>query len=160
MRMNTLTYNARAVFRPSDALRFIGGMKGMASNNRNNKQAKNIILPDGQMNDYGIYGLAQYRINPVVNTQLGLRYDFRTIHTELTNAGLPSEKPAINEQFSNLSASLGATYDIAHNWLLRANIASGFRAPNFIELSANGLHGNRWERCDRWKYGSREETSL
>ncbi len=146
MWMETFTYDAKLIRRSNEQLRFILGFQGMSSANRNDQQARNIILPDGQMNDYGLFGLIQYQPNTELNTQLGLRYDLRDISTKAANIGEPSEKQPVNEQFSNISASLGATYHFSDKWLLRANAASGFRAPNFIELSANGLHGSLWER--------------
>jgi iron complex outermembrane receptor protein len=42
--------------------------------------------------------------------------------------------------FSGISASVGATYNITKKFLVKANIARGFRAPNIAEISANGVH--------------------
>lgn len=148
MFMRTLSYDVKGIYRRDASTRFILGFQGLAGAITNDDEARAVILPKGWMNDYGLYGLAQHQVSSRFNTQLGARFDLRDIRTELTNEGQPAEKPAVEGQFSNYSASLGATYEIAPNWLLRANAASGFRAPNFIELSANGLHGSRWERGD------------
>jgi iron complex outermembrane receptor protein len=42
--------------------------------------------------------------------------------------------------FSGISGSIGATYNITRNLLIKSNIARGFRAPNILEISANGVH--------------------
>jgi iron complex outermembrane receptor protein len=42
--------------------------------------------------------------------------------------------------FSGVSGSFGATYNFSDNFLIKANIARGFRAPNIAEISANGVH--------------------
>lgn len=46
--------------------------------------------------------------------------------------------PALNKTFSGVSGSLGATYNFSNAFLLKGNIARGFRAPSIAELSANG----------------------
>ncbi|MCC6690444.1 MAG: TonB-dependent receptor [Bacteroidia bacterium] len=42
--------------------------------------------------------------------------------------------------FNGFSGSVGATYNFSDNFLLKINIARGFRAPTISELSANGVH--------------------
>ena len=44
----------------------------------------------------------------------------------------------LNKNFSGASGSLGAAYNFSDAFLLKANIARGFRAPSIAELSANG----------------------
>jgi len=146
MRMRTLTYDVQAAYRHNASLRLIGGIQGMLSRNTNEEAAPGRILPNGDMRDIGLYGLLQYEWSEALNTQVGARYDWRRVDTELTQAGLPSEKPAVLEDFGNGSLSVGTTWDLSDTWLLRSNVATAFRAPNFIELTANGLHGSRWER--------------
>jgi iron complex outermembrane receptor protein len=45
---------------------------------------------------------------------------------------------ALNKTFSGASGSFGATYNFSDKFLLKGNIARGFRAPSIAELSANG----------------------
>jgi iron complex outermembrane receptor protein len=45
---------------------------------------------------------------------------------------------ALNKNFSGVSYSFGGTYNFSDKFLLKANIARGFRAPSIAELSANG----------------------
>ena len=47
---------------------------------------------------------------------------------------------SFNHTFSGISASLGATYNFTKKFLVKANVARGFRAPNIAEISANGVH--------------------
>src|SRR6202000_1591677 len=44
----------------------------------------------------------------------------------------------LNKTFSGVSGSIGATYNFSDQFLLKGNIARGFRAPSTAELSANG----------------------
>lgn len=46
--------------------------------------------------------------------------------------------PQLN--FSNVSATLGGSFDIAENWALYANLSLSTRAPNASELFSEGLH--------------------
>src|SRR6202000_1214230 len=45
---------------------------------------------------------------------------------------------ALNKTFSGVSGRFGATYNFSEQFLLKGNIARGFRAPSIAELSANG----------------------
>src|SRR4029077_7119507 len=66
---------------------------------------------------------------------------------------------AFTKNFSNISGSAGASYEISKALALKANIARGFRAPNFAELASNGAH----EGTNRYEIGNndlRSEVSL
>jgi iron complex outermembrane receptor protein len=52
--------------------------------------------------------------------------------------GITQQFSALSKTFSGFSGSLGATYNFTDRFLLKANIARGFRAPSIAELSANG----------------------
>ena len=47
---------------------------------------------------------------------------------------------AYTSNFSGLSASFGATYDITNVFYAKANISRGYRAPTAAESGANGIH--------------------
>ena len=55
-----------------------------------------------------------------------------------TAPNVVSQFPALNKNFSGFSGSFGATYNVSKEFLFKANIARGFRAPSIAELSANG----------------------
>ncbi len=52
--------------------------------------------------------------------------------------GVYGQFTALNKTFSGFSGSFGATYNFSDEFLMKANIARGFRAPSIAELSANG----------------------
>jgi len=52
--------------------------------------------------------------------------------------GVTQQFSALNKTFSGVSGSLGAAYNFSDQFLLKGNIARGFRAPSIAELSANG----------------------
>jgi iron complex outermembrane receptor protein len=42
--------------------------------------------------------------------------------------------------FNGFSGSVGLTYNITNQFLIKANVARGYRAPNISEISAKGVH--------------------
>jgi iron complex outermembrane receptor protein len=53
-------------------------------------------------------------------------------------ANVTQQFSALNKTFSGVSGSFGAAYNFSDSFLLKGNIARGFRAPSIAELSANG----------------------
>ena len=54
--------------------------------------------------------------------------------------GHPNHFLNTNTHSSGVSGSFGLTYNFTDHFLIKANIARGFRAPNIAEISANGVH--------------------
>lgn len=140
MDLNTLSYEIKTYLPSTINSEYIIGIQGANKTNRNN-EAPNHVLPDADVNDFSVFGLAQYTFIEKIKTQAGIRYDFRSIITKAE-----TNKEAINTDYGNISASIGATYKAPKNILLRANIASAYRTPNIAELTQNGLHGARYEQ--------------
>ena len=55
-----------------------------------------------------------------------------------TTTNVVKQFDALNKTFSGFSGSIGATYNFSNAFLLKGNIARGFRSPSIAELSANG----------------------
>ncbi|MDA3819963.1 MAG: TonB-dependent receptor, partial [Candidatus Delongbacteria bacterium] len=140
MDLNTFSYEVKSYLPSTANSEYIVGLQGANKTNRNH-EAPNHILPDANVNDFSIFGLAQYTFFEKLKTQAGVRYDFRSISTEAE-----TNKEAVNADYGNVSASLGATYEVNKNILLRANLASAYRTPNIAELTENGMHGVRYEQ--------------
>lgn len=140
MDLNTLSYELKTYFPSNENSEYIAGVQGANKTNRNNK-APNHILPNADVNDFSVFGLAQHTFYDKLKTQAGVRYDFRSISTEQETG-----KDAVNKNFNNMSASLGATYTFNAKILFRANIASAYRTPNIAELTQNGMHGAHYEQ--------------
>lgn len=56
----------------------------------------------------------------------------------LNSAGEPVSP--FSKTFGSINGSVGICYSPTNYFSFKSNISSGFRAPNFAELSANGLH--------------------
>jgi iron complex outermembrane receptor protein len=140
MDLNTFSYEVKTYLSSTVNSEYIIGLQGVNKTNRNN-EAPNHVLPDADVNDFSVFGLAQHTFVEKLKAQAGIRYDFRSISTQAE-----TNKEAIDTDYGNVSASVGATYDVKKNILLRANIASAYRTPNIAELTQNGMHGARYEQ--------------
>ncbi|WP_419700551.1 TonB-dependent receptor [Mucilaginibacter sp. NFX135] len=55
-----------------------------------------------------------------------------------TAPNVTSQFDALSKTFTGFSGSFGATYNVSDQFLVKANLARGFRTPSIAELSANG----------------------
>ncbi len=140
MDMNTFSYEIKTYLPSGINSEYIIGLQGANKTNRNH-DAPNHVLPDADVNDFSVFGLVQHTFFDKLKTQAGIRYDFRKISTVAE-----TNKDAIDNDYGNISASVGATYELNKHILLRANLASAHRTPNIAELTQNGMHGSRYEQ--------------
>ncbi|WP_295674952.1 TonB-dependent receptor [uncultured Mucilaginibacter sp.] len=120
----------------------------------------------GYSTDFPIPAYHQFDIGPFfavkksfgkLDLEGGLRYDsrsfsgqaayvdtattFPTLYTGPNPTSTPNvtrQFSALNKTFSGMSGSFGGTYNFSDRFLIKANVARGFRAPSIAELSANG----------------------
>jgi len=148
MKLQTLNYDVKYHFPKFGEIETIVGFQGM--HQKNNNLGEEYLIPDATTNDFGVFGTANYEWKSNV-IQAGLRYDNRKVSSDAH--GISGEEgyfEAINRSFDSFNACLGYKTDLAHNFTMRINIASGFRAPNLAELTSNGVHEgtNRYEIGD------------
>lgn len=142
MDMNTFSYQLKTYLPSKEGREFIVGLQGAYKTNRNH-DAPNHVIPDADVNDFSLFSLTQFTFFEKLKTQAGVRYDFRSISTEEdTNI------EAVDKDYGNISASIGATYTLSPTLLLRTNLASAYRTPNIAELTQNGWHDGRYEIGD------------
>ncbi|WP_284653794.1 TonB-dependent receptor [Flavobacterium terrisoli] len=145
MKLKTLNYDVKYYLPKFGKIETIVGVQGMHQTNTNS--GEELLIPDAVTNDFGIFGTANYEWGKNV-IQAGLRFDNRNVTTE--NHGIVGEEgyfEAIDKSFDSFNASLGYKTNLAEDFTLRLNLASGFRAPNLAELTSNGVHegSNRYE---------------
>jgi len=73
-----------------------------------------------------------------VDTLSGKYPQLYTGSDPVNTANVVQQFSALNKTFSGFNGSFGAAYNFSDHFLLKANIARGFRAPSIAELSANG----------------------
>ncbi len=125
------------------------GTNGMYQSLKN--QGFQVLYPDYKLFDNGLFAFAKKSYDRL-KVSGGLRYDFRTLdiaklyidtngNFQGTSQGPNSERFAgFKNTYQNLSASLGAVYNLTEKLAIRANASRGFRAPTVPELSSNGVH--------------------
>jgi iron complex outermembrane receptor protein len=131
------------------------GINGMYQLNIN--KGTEFIIPDFNQFDIGPFILLTRSIKKL-NISAGVRYDTRIFKNDpmyirknsATGFDMkvnPTDTLQTNQlfyyykhDFSGLSGSIGATYNVTEKLLVKSNISRGFRAPNVLEISANGVH--------------------
>lgn len=151
--LKTINYNLAYHIPEWNRWKVSFGVNGMGQQNRN--KAAEAIIPDYDLFDFGVYGVASKTWNQTTLSG-GLRYDIRDLNSKAMSEEGGTEKfQAFSKTFSNISASLGLTHAVSEHVSFKANIARGFRAPNLSELAANGAH----EGTNRYEIGERDLKS-
>jgi len=154
LRLTTASYDARYLLPAWHGLELTAGANGMSQLNQH-LRATDFPIPAYRLFDLGGFGVAKKKLGPLELTG-GLRYDVRRVRwadffvapdpatgfVGAAAAGTPgATRPfaAFEHVYQGLSASLGGSYPLGAHWVLRANVARGYRAPNIPEIGSNGL---------------------
>lgn len=150
MKLKTLNYDLKYHFPKFGKVEMIAGVQGMTQTNKNS--GEEYLIPNATTNDFGIFGTANYEWKSSA-LQAGLRYDNRKVSSdEHGTLGEEGYFESIDRSFDSFNASLGYKTDLAHNFTMRLNLATGFRAPNLAELTSNGVH----EGTNRYEIGNNQ----
>jgi len=144
MELTTNTIDVNLTMPQTEKFNLILGTNILSQENKNFGLEK--LIPDADMNDFGVYGLGQVSMENG-SALIGVRYDSRSITSERGSAN-----------FSNFNGSIGLKKDI-RNSSLRLNLGSGYRAPNLIELYADGIHEGTF-RYEKGNDSLEAETSF
>lgn len=138
MKLKTLTYDVKYHLPKLGNLETIIGVQGLNQQNRN--FGKELLIPDAQVNDLGVFGTVAYSWDKHY-VQGGLRFDNRDITTDRMEEEEGTRVfEAVNRSFNSFTASLGYKTELFKAITTRLNLATGFRAPNLSELTSNGIH--------------------
>jgi iron complex outermembrane receptor protein len=124
----------------------------------NSIKGYNFLLPEYKRNNYGVFGLHNYRFSDKLRFNIGLRFDFSDItikdyfdsilyeylidrnYSEDLATQYALRSPELKRDFSNFNSKIGILYSWNPNLDFALNIGSSFRNPTAIELGANGIH--------------------
>ncbi len=155
VRLNTINYEVRHAFTRWKGIGITAGINGMYQDNKN-QDATDFPIPDYHLFDIGTYLLAKKDIGKL-SVSGGVRYDHRHVKwndfytttnpatgfeqqvKDVDTAGTVLRFKGNRQSFRGISASGGFTYNMSAQWLVKANVARGYRAPNITETAANGL---------------------
>ena len=133
------------------------GVNGMQQTNEN--KGEEFLIPAYDLFDFGAFAVTSKTFNKLTLSG-GLRFDNRSMNSKslfLDSDGKPANTgdakfDAFKRNFSNVSGSVGLSYEASDRVVLKLNAARGFRAPNIAELSANGVH----EGTIKYEYGNQD----
>ena len=166
--LNTVNYDIKYHFPEKNGVQLITGINGMYQGSVN--KGEEFLVPDYELLDAGVFLFARKSFKKL-HLSAGIRYDDRMINgnalyldsleqaVEGGTIGAEQKFTAFDNNYSNVTGSVGFTYQLSKPMLLRFNVARGFRTPNIAELSSNGVH----EGTFRYEIGNpllRSETSL
>lgn len=156
LKLQSYTYDVKYSFGNTGNWQPTIGVQGMYQTNAN--RGDEFLIPDYTSNNIGAFAYIKHLFNNgAVNG--GIRYDYKNIDGKDLFEDGNQVFTAFNNNFSNVTASAGLAYELAKNLNFKANIGSGFRAPNIAELGSNGKH----EGTFRYEIGNsslKKETSL
>ena len=155
--LKTITYDLKYYLPEFRGWETTVGMNGMYQQNKNS--GTDFIIPDYSQFDIGPFAFVKKTFDKL-DVSAGARYDIRFFSNSelfisqntigLDTVGFKQVSSTFanaqkiffdnNQTFSGASGSVGATYIISENIVVKANIGRGFRAPNILEISANGVH--------------------
>lgn len=106
-----------------------------------------VLVPDARISTIGSFALFHYYKNRF-NLLAGARIDAHRIRTfdtpipqaDTIQAPYPRPGQAIEKNYTPFSFSAGAVYHVSERLQVKANIASGYAAPNYAQLTAFGRH--------------------
>ncbi|MHB8261214.1 MAG: TonB-dependent receptor [Bacteroidia bacterium] len=147
--LRTLNYDVRYIFPEKNHFEMSVGVNGMKQNSQNLGTA--FVIPEYALFDIGGFAIAKKSFTKL-SISGGMRYDIRLLQgrdlwvdstgKRMTSAGnnAIAKFTAYTSNFSGLSGSFGATYDITNVFYAKLNISRGYRAPTAAESGANGIH--------------------
>jgi iron complex outermembrane receptor protein len=155
LHLSTYTYDVKYNFNMGNDYETTFGINGQYQDNKIN-DATAFPIPAYHQFDIGPFFIIKKSFGKL-DLSGGVRYDSRSftgqaayvdtvsgpyprLFTGSTAAppNLVQQFSAFNKTFTGVNGSFGATYNFSGEFLLKANIARGFRAPSIAELSANG----------------------
>lgn len=154
--LNTVNYNVQYHFAEKNNWKTSIGVNGMQQSNQN--KGAEALIPEYSLFDIGGFVYTQKRINKLTLSG-GLRFDNRSIDSKELDDGGDVKFAGFTKSFSNVSGSVGLSYEASKAVTFKFNIARGFRAPSIPELASNGAH----EGTNRYEYGEQDlksETSF
>ncbi|MDW8019956.1 MAG: TonB-dependent receptor [Chloroherpetonaceae bacterium] len=144
MQLNTFTANAKLNLSLEDK-RLLFGLNFANVRNDADETRPNNPLLDSEINDAGVYAIADFKLaEPLIFTG-GLRYDFRNMKSYPTQTQTTNQFK-VDNTYNNLTGSIGVIYNVSPSQFVKVNLARGFRSPTMPELTQNGIHGGRYER--------------
>jgi iron complex outermembrane receptor protein len=138
MILNTFSFDGSWNYTINKNMELTFGSQSFKQSNKNSGERK--LIPDADVTSLSGTAILKYQKNKF-GFETGLRYDLFKLST--TESGIKDSAdyfPALDLTYNSVNGSAGATYRLNKIFLVKANISTGYRAPNLAELTSNGLH--------------------
>jgi iron complex outermembrane receptor protein len=144
--LQTFTLSSIYHFNHSSPWQSSMGISMMRQENKN--KGVELLIPAYRIMDAGGFFYTRRNFRNVTFSG-GLRADTRSMTGDAYKEGNELKFADLKRSFSNLSGSVGLSYQPTSSLTYKWNIAKGFRAPTIAELASNGAH----EGTNRYEYG-------
>ncbi len=147
LRLKTFTLNGHFDHEVSEKLTNTYGFD--AQYQINERDGFELFLPNFQTVRSGIYAISNWQATSKLLVQGGLRADYGKNITEYSKRYVYSaantivdslESAATNDDYFNVSGSVGLNRKLGRKGEIRANVGKSFRVPYPNETSSNGVH--------------------
>jgi iron complex outermembrane receptor protein len=145
--LSTINYNVLYHLADKNGWTHSIGLGGMRQQNQN--KGVEVLIPEYHLFDAGAFLYTQKSIG-ASTVSGGIRFDNRSLQSMSLEENGVMKFNGFSKSFSNVSGSLGISYEARENLVLKMNLARGFRAPSIPELASNGTH----EGTNRYEYGN------
>jgi len=153
--LGTLNYSFQYLLPEKNNWKHTIGVNGMQQQNKN--RGVEVLIPEYSTTELGMFFYTQKKVSDFTFSG-GARIDKKGVEfTDLmnNNPSYLNSKVYVQPQqhqkdFGDLAGSFGMTYEASKEWVIKLNIARGYRAPNMSELGSNGAH----EGTNRYEYGN------
>ncbi|HSB91819.1 MAG TPA: TonB-dependent receptor [Flavitalea sp.] len=145
LKLQTITADLQYSVKLNSALGLTAGVQAFFQDNQNT--GNQVLVPDAKIKTTGAYLLAHYDL-PKWNFLAGARVDrhqldmFNTPSNVVDTFAPPVPRPEqeISRTYTPFSASAGVVFHPARSVSLKFNLATGYTAPNYAQLTAYGRH--------------------
>lgn len=137
MRLHTASYDIKYLRTLPHDWKLSAGIGGMWQ--RNVDGGEEYLIPDYRLFDFGFFATGECRLRRW-HLSGGVRIDNRHLGTSALMQDGELRFKDIRRNFTGVSGSIGAVWNVSDRLNLRLCAARGFRAPTVSELSSNGVH--------------------
>ena len=136
-RLHTVNYDIHYLQSSDTDWQYAAGISGMWQHSEN--LGEEYLIPSYRLFDVGAFASVTRQLDNLTLSG-GLRYDIRHLHSYEQEDDGELRFTDFTRNFSGLTGSIGAIYNITPKLNMRLNLSRGFRAPNLSELGSNGEH--------------------
>lgn len=136
-RLHTVNYDVHYLKSTDSDWQYAAGISGMWQYSEN--LGEEYLIPSYRLFDVGAFASLTRQFDRLTLSG-GLRYDIRRLHSYEQEDDGELRFTDFTRNFSGLTGSVGAIYNITPRLNMRLNLSKGFRAPNLSELGSNGEH--------------------